>query len=110
TDSITLDTTPPSGVAVAVSSSTATDAAGFTTSASSLTASLTYGTDAAAAKLGEGAVDCGGGGYTALDGTSPDSRAVATVSATEGQKTIVACFRDAAGNTTSATGTIVLDT
>jgi hypothetical protein len=107
-DSIVLDSAAPAGTSLALASSTATDAAGFATT-TALTATLSYPADAVRFKLGEGAADCAAAaGYAALDGSSPDSAAF-VASAADGQKVVVACLQDAAGNASSTTASIVLD-
>ncbi|MDP2341794.1 MAG: hypothetical protein Q8O67_12620 [Deltaproteobacteria bacterium] len=106
-DTIGLDTAPPAGTSVTLASTVGTDAAGFATT-SSVNATLAYPADAVRRKVGEGAVDCGSGGYTDLDGTSPDVVPV-TFRAGDGQKTVVVCFQDAAGSATSTTASITVD-
>jgi len=111
-DTIGLDTVPPSSVSVSLSSSVAGDASGFTTSGT-VTASFAFATtagNATAVKHGEGAVDCAtASGYVALGATSPFTASGIALSSGDGQKNYVACFRDAAGNVSSAATSIVAD-
>jgi hypothetical protein len=111
-DTISLDTVPPSSVSVSLSSSVAGDASGFTTSGT-VTASFAFATtagNATAVKHGEGAVDCAtASGYVALGATSPFTVSGIALSSGDGQKNYVACFRDAAGNVSSAATSISVD-
>jgi hypothetical protein len=112
TDTISLDTVPPSSVSVALSSSAPGDTSGFTTTGT-VTASFGFATsagNAVAVKHGEGAVDCATpAGYVALGATSPFTVGGIALSSGDGQKNYVACFRDAAGNVSSAATSIVVD-
>lgn len=107
-DSISLDSAAPGGTSLTLASSVATDTAGFATS-TTVSATMSYPADAVRFKLAEGAADCTlAAGFANLDGTSPDTAAI-TVSVADGQKVVVACFADAAGNSSSTTASIVLD-
>jgi hypothetical protein len=111
-DTIGLDTVPPSSVSVALSSSATADTSGFTTTGT-VTASFGFATtagNAVAVKHGEGAVDCATpAGYVALGATSPFTVGGIALSSGDGQKNYVACFRDAAGNVSSAATSITAD-
>ena len=111
-DTISLDTVPPSSVSVALVSAAAGSAAGFSTGLQ-VNASFAFATGAGNAttvKHGEGAVDCATpAGYVALGATSPFAQNGITLSSTDGQKTYVACFKDAAGNVSSASTAITVD-
>jgi hypothetical protein len=104
--SITFDTSPPSGVLVALASSNTNDPAGFSTTGS-ITATFTRG-DATSIKHGQ-AVDCAtASGYVSIAGTSVAVNNIALAGG-DGLKTYFACFRDNAGNVTSATASITVD-
>jgi hypothetical protein len=111
-DTIELDTTPPSSTSLALASIVGADAAGFTTGG---TVNVTFGYatgagQATSVKHGEGAVDCSGTtGFIALDGTSPDVATNVVLSSSEGTKSYSACFKDAAGNITSSSSSIIAD-
>lgn len=102
---IALDTAAPAGAAVAVAATTTTSA---------VTVTLSYSGSgigaATAAAIADGAIDCSTAARTALDGTSPDTRALTLVGA-DGSHSIVGCFYDDAGNFTAvAPATTFLDT
>ncbi|MDP2343495.1 MAG: carboxypeptidase-like regulatory domain-containing protein [Deltaproteobacteria bacterium] len=112
TDTIELDTTPPSSTSLSLSSVLGGDAAGFTTGGTTnVTFSYANGAgQATSVKHGEGAVDCSGtAGYVALDLTSPDVAANVVLSSSEGTKSYSACFKDNAGNITSSSSSIIAD-
>lgn len=118
-DTITLDTAAPSGTALAIVSGAAGEPAGFTTTGA-LKATFTFGVaagDAVVVKHGE-AVDCStAAGYLALPGASPlvlgDGVPAADtpvpLSVGDGVHNYFACFKDAAGNVSSASSTIQVD-
>ncbi|MBM4280127.1 MAG: hypothetical protein FJ137_05025 [Deltaproteobacteria bacterium] len=111
TDTIELDTTAPSATTVALTSTAGGDGAGFTTTARA-NVSLAFATGAGQAtqvKHGEGAIDCAGAGYVALPSTSPFVVGDVPLSTADGAKPYSACFKDAAGNVSSATTTITVD-
>lgn len=111
-DTVSLDTVPPSSVSVALVSATAGAASGFSTGLQ-VNASFAFATGAGNAttvKHGEGAVDCATpAGYVNLGATSPFAQNGITLSSSDGQKTYVACFKDAAGNVSSASTSITVD-
>jgi hypothetical protein len=122
TDTIVLDTVAPSpALSVTLTSAQAGDSAGFTATGQ-VRASLGFSPGAGeetSVKHGEGSVDCGtSAGYVALPGTSPlvigDNNPAGdtpiALSSGDGTKTYVACFKDDAGNVTSTTGAIIVDT
>ncbi|MDP2343332.1 MAG: carboxypeptidase-like regulatory domain-containing protein [Deltaproteobacteria bacterium] len=112
TDTIELDTAPPSSTSLLLASTTGTDAAGFTTTGT-VNVTFSYASGAGQGtqvKHGEGAVDCSGtAGYIALDGTSPDTATNVVLSGSEGTKSYSACFKDAAGNITSSSSSVIAD-
>lgn len=100
---IVLDTTPPTG-SIVVSGGAAT------TQNASVTATLTYSTDTSGyAVVSAGALDCTSATYTTASGTSANVN-VTLLPAGDGSKLLTACFRDLAGNTSSASASILLDT
>ncbi len=111
-DTISLDTVPPSSVAVTLTSTNANDTPGFMTGLTA-DASFSFATgagNATSVKHGEGAVDCATpAGYVALGALSPLVAEDIQLSAIDGQKSYVACFRDAAGNVSSAVTAITMD-
>jgi hypothetical protein len=110
-DTIELDTAPPAGASMTLTSSNTNDTTGFTTSGV-VSAALTFTAGAGQAtqvKHGEGAVDCStASGYAALS-ASPTTLSGLSLSAGDGQKAYVACFKDAAGNVASVAANIVVD-
>lgn len=95
TDTIVVDTAAPAGVNV--------DVPAFV-GAGSVNAALTFpGADTAAVAVGEG-IDCGNATFVA-----PTATSTVTLSAGEGAKVIVACFRDAAQNVSRAQDIVVKD-
>jgi hypothetical protein len=100
-DGITLDTAAPTG--------TVTLAGGADVVAGRLVSvELSYSAETRGWAVASGALDCGSATYSDAGG-SPEMTTV-PFPAGDGAKTLVACFRDAAGNTSSATDSVVLDT
>ncbi len=102
-DTVTLDTTPPSGTI------TVAGGAAYAT-ATPLNVALTFPNDTTGYALGEGALACDTAVYTSVPAQSTSATTTFTPSTGDGVKTIVACFRDTAGNTAAASDTINLDT
>ncbi len=99
-DTITLDTSPPSGSTVSI----ANDAA-FTTSAT-VTLTLTFPGDVTGVAVGNDGLDCSSATYAAPASTISGH----ALTPGDGEKTVAACLKDGAGNTFLAVDTIVLDT
>ncbi len=99
-DTITLDTSPPSGSTVSI----ANDAA-FTTSAT-VTLTLTFPGDVTGVAVGNDGLDCSSATYAAPTSTISGH----ALTPGDGEKTVAACLKDGAGNTFLAVDTIVLDT
>ena len=98
--SVTLDTVPPTA-AVVVNAGAAFTAVTSVTAVVNGDGGSGFGFAAAA-----GALDCATASYAAFDGS--EARAL-TLTSPDGAKTISACVRDPAGNTTLATASILLD-
>lgn len=106
TASIAFDSIAPSAVSVALTSTNATDPAGFTTTALA-NGTFTRG-DATSFKHGQ-AVDCStAAGYAVISGVSATVNNIALAGGA-GFKSYFACFKDDAGNVTSATTSITVD-
>ncbi|MDF1565996.1 MAG: fibronectin type III domain-containing protein [Deltaproteobacteria bacterium] len=99
-DTIVLDTTVPAG-------SITLDAGAAVTDTLTVAVDLGYASDTAGYALANGALDCGVATYTAATGTSLST--TWSLPSGDGVKTVVACFRDSAGNTASYATTITLD-
>lgn len=107
TVTVSLDTTPPAAPVVAIQDG----GDGFITSAGATTVQLNWSTagDVAAIKAAEGAIDCAqAAGYTAVGAVSTTTVSVSTSSG-DGTKTVIACFKDAAGNIATASDQTILD-
>ena len=97
-DAIVLDTTPPSPVALSVPALVGTQ---------TVSVGLTFPVDATEFVLGEGSLECSTAqGFVPVP--APPSKTF-SLSAVDGAKIIVGCFRDAAGNTSQAAATVTLD-
>ncbi|MDF1564477.1 MAG: hypothetical protein P1V51_15640 [Deltaproteobacteria bacterium] len=102
-DTITLDTSAPAG--------TITLAGGQAHATSTpFAVALTFPDDTDGYAIAEGSLDCAAATYTSV---TPGATAASTTfppSSGDGVKTVVACFRDVAGNRGSAVDTVTLDT
>ena len=97
---VTLDRTPPSPVSLTVTPSTTT---------TTLVVGLLFPADATRVAVAEGALDCGTAqGYVAVP-AGPSPTITLNLTPVDGTRTIAACFKDAAGNTSQATATTNLD-
>lgn len=108
TVTISLDTTPPAGVTNAIQDG----GDGFVTTAGSVTVQLNWSTagDVAQVKAAEGAIDCTQAtGYVAVGAVTTTNLTV-SISAGDGTKTVLACFKDVAGNTATSSDQTALDT
>jgi hypothetical protein len=101
--SIELDETPPVGTVVLEGG------ASYTTT-TTVAVELTFPSDTVGRALGDGHLDCGSAAYTAVVLGTTSTSTTHTLPEGDGSKTVVACFRDEAGNVASAADTIVLDT
>lgn len=107
---IRLDTTPPALATPAVS---VQDGDGFVQSETSASVALAWTTagDVASVKVAEGAIDCASdSGYQAVSAAATTTTVTGvSLSAAEGSKLVLACFRDEAGNVATGQDTTVRD-
>lgn len=103
TAAITLDTTFPSAtLSLAAGATYATTA--------TVAAALTFSTEVTGWAIANDALDCSRAVFTAISNQPGITVAAHALSAGEGSKSVVACVRDAAGNVSQASDSIVLDT